>query len=322
MRTRRLFRPDFARRGGRGPAAIIRKAKIVAGATDVGVQLNKRVIDPDVFLDLNRVAELRGVEARKQRRPATCSIAGARATWTEIAAALPSRRCRSSTNRVGLRLAANSACRHDRRQHHQRLADRRFAAVFVRGGSGARIGERRRPPDSEHQRVLSRLQEVRSAAGRAAERECAFRCPCPANCCDCSKCRAGAISIFPRSPPRFACGSTANDCRAARRLRRGRADGAPAPQDRSNSCAASRSTKKRCAQAGDVAIGEITPISDVRGSADYRLPIGPECAAEVLSRASTGGRIIDVALVIDIRHLHAPCPTSANQFRTIRPSVM
>ena len=34
------------------------QAKIVAGATDVGVQLNKRVIEPEVFLDLNRVAEL------------------------------------------------------------------------------------------------------------------------------------------------------------------------------------------------------------------------------------------------------------------------
>ena len=37
------------------------QAKIVAGATDVGVQLNKRVIEPAVFLDLNRVAELEAI---------------------------------------------------------------------------------------------------------------------------------------------------------------------------------------------------------------------------------------------------------------------
>ena len=36
------------------------QAKIVAGATDVGVQLNKRVIEPSVYIDLNRVRELEG----------------------------------------------------------------------------------------------------------------------------------------------------------------------------------------------------------------------------------------------------------------------
>ena len=47
------------------------QAKIVAGATDVGVQLNKRVIEPAVFLDLNRVVELEGVkiEAATPPRP-------------------------------------------------------------------------------------------------------------------------------------------------------------------------------------------------------------------------------------------------------------
>jgi xanthine dehydrogenase small subunit len=36
-------------------------AKIVAGATDVGVQINKGVISPEIVLDLNRVRELQGV---------------------------------------------------------------------------------------------------------------------------------------------------------------------------------------------------------------------------------------------------------------------
>jgi len=59
------------------------QAKIVAGATDVGVQLNKRAIDPVAFLDLNRVADLEGakIERHADRR---VLVAGARATWTEI----------------------------------------------------------------------------------------------------------------------------------------------------------------------------------------------------------------------------------------------
>jgi len=60
------------------------QAKIVAGATDVGVQLNKRVIEPTVFLDLNRVAELEGVEIDSADFQERTMIAGARATWTEL----------------------------------------------------------------------------------------------------------------------------------------------------------------------------------------------------------------------------------------------
>jgi xanthine dehydrogenase small subunit len=59
------------------------QAKIVAGATDVGVQLNKCLIRPAVFLDLNRVAELEnvGVEERDGTREIVC---GARASWTRL----------------------------------------------------------------------------------------------------------------------------------------------------------------------------------------------------------------------------------------------
>jgi xanthine dehydrogenase small subunit len=58
-------------------------AKVVAGATDVGVQLNKGVIDPDVFLDLNRVAELVGA-AIESGNEGDQIVAGARTTWSEI----------------------------------------------------------------------------------------------------------------------------------------------------------------------------------------------------------------------------------------------
>lgn len=60
-------------------------AKVVAGATDVGVQLNKGVIDPDQFLDLNRVNELCG-SAVESGEDGTAILAGARTTWTEIGA--------------------------------------------------------------------------------------------------------------------------------------------------------------------------------------------------------------------------------------------
>jgi xanthine dehydrogenase small subunit len=81
-RTRRFFAPSSLAEAleiiGKYPTA-----KVVAGATDVGVQLNKGVIDPDVFLDLNRVAELQGV-AIESNRDADVLVAGARTIWTEI----------------------------------------------------------------------------------------------------------------------------------------------------------------------------------------------------------------------------------------------
>ena len=55
------------------------KAKVIAGATDVGVQMNKAVMDPDEILDLNRVAELEGVTVEDGEL-----VAGARASWTDI----------------------------------------------------------------------------------------------------------------------------------------------------------------------------------------------------------------------------------------------
>jgi xanthine dehydrogenase small subunit len=54
-------------------------AKVVAGATDLGVQLNKRMIDPDVLIDLNRVPELTGVSIEHGQ-----IVAGSRTTWTEL----------------------------------------------------------------------------------------------------------------------------------------------------------------------------------------------------------------------------------------------
>lgn len=54
-------------------------AKIVAGATDIGVQFNKGTCQRPLWLDLNRVRELKGIRVQSDT-----IIAGARATWTEL----------------------------------------------------------------------------------------------------------------------------------------------------------------------------------------------------------------------------------------------
>lgn len=56
-------------------------ARLVAGATDVGVQINKGRPHPPAWIDLNRVRELQGVTLTDQS-----IVAGSRATWTEIEA--------------------------------------------------------------------------------------------------------------------------------------------------------------------------------------------------------------------------------------------
>ncbi len=60
------------------------QCKVVAGATDVGVQLNKRVIEPAMFLDLNRVAELEKLEVDQTPDGGRAIVAGARASWTQL----------------------------------------------------------------------------------------------------------------------------------------------------------------------------------------------------------------------------------------------
>ena len=57
------------------------QAKIVAGATDVGVQFNKGYCDSQVWLDLNRVESLRNLSTAEN-----AIVAGACCTWSEIEA--------------------------------------------------------------------------------------------------------------------------------------------------------------------------------------------------------------------------------------------
>jgi xanthine dehydrogenase small subunit len=77
-RERRFYGPQSLD----GALSVLAKhpeATIVAGATDIGVQINKGKIDPDGFLDLNRVGELTGVTIEDD-----LLTVGARVTWTEL----------------------------------------------------------------------------------------------------------------------------------------------------------------------------------------------------------------------------------------------
>ncbi len=81
-RVRRLFSPTSLD----DALAMLRNyptAKVVAGATDVGVQLNKGIIDPELILDLNRVNELMGA-AIESSASGDAIVAGARTSWTEL----------------------------------------------------------------------------------------------------------------------------------------------------------------------------------------------------------------------------------------------
>ena len=66
----------------RFPAAVL-----VAGATDLGVQVNKRRLSPVAFVDLNRIPELDTIQ--QQREGDACRLLlGARTTWTQLAGAI------------------------------------------------------------------------------------------------------------------------------------------------------------------------------------------------------------------------------------------
>ena len=65
---------------------------IVAGATDIGVRINKSLTVPRTILDLNRVAELDGVAVENGEL-----VLGSRASWTAIEEACAKSWCPSST---------------------------------------------------------------------------------------------------------------------------------------------------------------------------------------------------------------------------------
>ena len=257
-----------------GTIAVLKdqpNAKIVAGATDVGVQLNKGVIDPDVYLDLNRVAELRGAKL-ESNATGDVLVAGARATWTEIAA----------------------LCEESVPEFYQIVSV--FGSPQIRhvGTIGGNIINASPIADSLPFLFVAEAElELSSASGRRAVPITEFYqgykkfdlrpgellsglsvpLPCPGDLLrlfKVSRRRDLDISTFTAAIWLRLDGETIAEARVAFGAVGPTVIRARRTEEFLRGKAFDETTMRA---AGDVAVSEVTPISDVRGSADYRLQL-------------------------------------------------
>ena len=130
---------------------------IIAGGTDIGVQINKRSRDPKVILSLSGLTELRQIRVQDD-----AIVAGALASISDLERI--SRRCPARIFAIALllRLTTDQERRHDRWKHRQRLAHRRFDAGALRAQRRDRIDRRQRRATGQHQRLLHRLSRQTS----------------------------------------------------------------------------------------------------------------------------------------------------------------
>jgi xanthine dehydrogenase small subunit len=239
-------------------------ATIVAGATDVGVRINKSMTVPATILDLNRVAELAEVTVSGGEL-----VLGARASWT----------------------AVDEVCREAVPEFHKIIAV--FGAPQIRhvGTIGGNIANASPIADSlPFLYVMDAVLELRRASGersvpiadfyqgykkldlRAGELIARVRVPLPAaderlrlykvsrrrdldiaSFTAAVRMRLDGEIIADAAVAFGAVGPTVIRARATEEFLRGQ------PLD--------EGTMQR---AGEVAVAEIAPISDVRGAADYR----------------------------------------------------
>jgi xanthine dehydrogenase small subunit len=240
------------------------KATIVAGATDVGVRLNKTLAVPQRILDLNRVAELQRVAVEDGGL-----VLGARASWTAI-------------ERLSQKLVPEL----------YRIVSR-FGGPAIRhvGTIGGNIANASPIADSlPFLFVMDAMLELRSTEGarnvpitefykgykqldlRPGEMITQVRIPLPAehellrlykvsrrrdldiaSFTGAVRLRLDGETIEQAALAWGAVGPTVIRARRTEAFLRGR------PFD-----------EETMRAAGDVAVGEISPISDVRGTADYR----------------------------------------------------
>ena len=217
-------------------------ATIVAGATDIGVRINKSLTIPRKILDLNRVDELPSVRSNDGEL-----VLGARASWTAI----------------------EEVCKEHVPEFHKIVSV--FGAPQIRhvGTIGGNIVNASPIADSlPFLHVMEATLELRSASGtrqvnindfykgykkfdlrpgelitQGANSAAGRR----TNCCGCTKSRGGAIldiSTFTAAIRMRLDGETIADVVDCARRRR--ADGDSCAKDGSVSCAAGRLTKKRC----------------------------------------------------------------------------
>ena len=160
-------------------------ATIVAGATDVGLWITKKLTPIEKIIHVGRVAELSAIEetadglrARRDR------FAGARRAGAGID------RSRHRRGAAPVRLDSGARLRHGRRQHRQRLADRRSRADADCAGR-----QRWSCASGDKVRQLAAgelLPRLRQAGPRARANSCAG--------CWCRSCRSRRIFAPTRSP--------------------------------------------------------------------------------------------------------------------------
>jgi xanthine dehydrogenase small subunit len=239
-------------------------ATIVAGATDIGVRINKTQAIPRKILDLNRVAELEGVAIENSEL-----VLGSRASWTAI----------------------EEVCEQAVPEFHKIVS--LFGAPQIRhvGTIGGNIANASPIADSlPFLFVMDAVLELRSCGGsrqvnindfykgykkfdlQQGELIVQVRIPLPAegellrlykvsrrrdldiaSFTAAIRLRIDGDSIAEAAVAFGAVGPTVIRARKTEAFLRGRA-----------------LDEETMRQAGDVAIAEITPISDVRGAADYR----------------------------------------------------
>jgi len=239
-------------------------ATIVAGATDIGVRINKSMIVPPKILDLNRVAELDGVHVENGEL-----VLGSRASWT----------------------ALEDACQELAPEFHKIVAI--FGAPQIRhvGTIGGNIANASPIADSlPFLFVMEAVLELRSAAGsrevnindfyqgykkfdlRPGELLARVRVPLPTD--------DELLKLYKVSRRRDLDISTFTAAIRVRLSGDNIADASIAFGGVGPTVIRARKTEEflrdrtlnedTMRRAGEVAIGEISPISDVRGAADYR----------------------------------------------------
>jgi xanthine dehydrogenase small subunit len=239
-------------------------ATIVAGATDVGVRINKTMTVPATILDLNRVAELEGVAVENGEL-----VLGSRASWT----------------------ALEDVCEARVPEFHKII--RVFGAPQIRhvGTIGGNIANASPIADSlPFLYVMEAVLELRSAGGsrevninefykgykkldmRPGELITRVRVPLPADgellrLYKVSRRRDLDISSFTAAIRLRLDGETIADAAIAFGAVGPTVIRARKTEEFLRGRVLDEETMRR---AGDVAIAEITPISDVRGAADYR----------------------------------------------------
>lgn len=246
-------------------------ARVVAGATDLGVLWNKGKIRPRHWLDLSRVRELRGIEIEEAAGEATL-VAGSLATWSDLLAVC-SERCPEAV--AVLETFGGPQIRHvgtlgGNIVNGSPIADS-LPLLFALEATLelASSEETRRLPIEGFFRGY---KELDLAADELLVR---VRLPLPAS--------ADTLRLVKVSRRRDLDISTFTSAILVRcdgdRIARARiAFGGVGPtvvRMRQTEAAVANQpfTEETFRRAGDVAVGEIRPLTDVRGSSDYRLQL-------------------------------------------------